>query len=322
MRTIIIGGTGMLGTAVAARLVQAGHEVTVVGRRPLMRTPGVTAVAGDVTVLDEAGLRSLVAGHDWIVYALGPDDRSRIESPADAYLAEHLVARTERVLAAARAEGLRAAVVLGSYFATKARTDPGFADRHPYVAARVAQADRAIAAGGDTLRVGVLEIGYVFGMPDGMVSQWKGMYYGLSRWAPIVPFPGGATTAVTSATVADAALAVLERGRHGGHYPVGDGDMTFRWFFDRFLRALGRTPRLVPLPRPLADVVGRAAVWWFRLRREGSALDMASVMADVMYADHRVDHAATREELGLVARDLGEAVDADVRHSYPRLRRP
>lgn len=320
MRTIIIGGTGMLGTAVAGRLVAAGHPVTVVGRAANTPLPGTTVVVADVSTLDAAGLRALAAGHDALVYALGPDDRSSIDPPADAFFAEHLVGRTERVLTAAREAGVTAAVVLSSYFATRARTDPGFAARHVYVAARVAQGERAIAAGGETVRVSVLEIPYVFGMPPGMRSQWRAMYYQPSRFAPVVPYPGGSTTAATSATVADAAGAALERGRHGARYPVGDGDMTFAWFFDRFLRALGRTSRTVPLPRPVADLVGLAAVAWLALRRESSGLDMRSVMGDVMYADHLVDHAATRAELGLVARDLGEAIDADVRHSYPHLR--
>lgn len=66
MRVFLTGGTGNVGEAAVARLVEHGHEVTVIGRRAEMNTPGATYRQCDI--LDYDLLESLVRGHDTIVH--------------------------------------------------------------------------------------------------------------------------------------------------------------------------------------------------------------------------------------------------------------
>ena len=69
MRTVLTGGTGLIGRAAVAALVDAGHEVAMVARtgaeRDVVARLGVAALPGDV--LDLASLESAYAGADAVV---------------------------------------------------------------------------------------------------------------------------------------------------------------------------------------------------------------------------------------------------------------
>ena len=66
MKVLVTGGTGSVGRAIVERLVQAGWDVLVVGRRAEVQTPGARYAACDVTRFEE--LAAHVAGRDAIVH--------------------------------------------------------------------------------------------------------------------------------------------------------------------------------------------------------------------------------------------------------------
>ena len=70
MKVALIGASGNVGSRLLAELLNRGHEVTGVVRRPEKLPPrdGLTAKRGDIN--DEAGLPSLLAGHDAIISAV------------------------------------------------------------------------------------------------------------------------------------------------------------------------------------------------------------------------------------------------------------
>lgn len=317
MRTVVVGGTGFLGSAVAERLAAAGHEVVAAGRTPPAGPlpTGVRFVRLDVNAAADTELTGAFDGADGVVHALGPDDRSPLHHPVEAYLARELVGRTVKVAHAARVGGVRRLVVLGSYFAALERLRPGFAAPHPYVRARLAQHAAAVAAGGDDLTVCTVEIPFVFGCQPGRVSQWAGLY-ALLRRLPVIPCPDGGTTAVTRDTVADAVAAALERGRPGAGYPVGDGDLDWRRWIAVAADELGLRRRIVRVPRPLTAAASRALMAWIRLTRQASGL-APDRLADLLHSRLHVDHAATRAELGLPRRALEPAIRASVRAGHP-----
>lgn len=69
MRIVVIGDTGMSGSAIAAELIRRGHEVTGLssGRSGAPAPEGVEH--RDVDVFDDRALRSAIAGHDALVSA-------------------------------------------------------------------------------------------------------------------------------------------------------------------------------------------------------------------------------------------------------------
>lgn len=66
MKILITGGTGSVGRETTRRLVAAGHDVLVVGRRPEMAVPGAQYAACDVTQFTD--LREKMAGREAVVH--------------------------------------------------------------------------------------------------------------------------------------------------------------------------------------------------------------------------------------------------------------
>lgn len=92
----LIGASGRGGSRILKELSDRGHHVTAIARNPdrISALPGVKAVKGDV--FDEAGLASLLRGHDAVVSAV------------------HFTASDAKTLiGAVRASGVRRYVVMG-----------------------------------------------------------------------------------------------------------------------------------------------------------------------------------------------------------------
>jgi putative NADH-flavin reductase len=70
MTIALIGATGHIGSRILAELVARGHMVTAIVRNPekVPALPGVTALKGDV--YDQAGLATLLAGHEAAISAV------------------------------------------------------------------------------------------------------------------------------------------------------------------------------------------------------------------------------------------------------------
>lgn len=331
MRVMVLGATGLLGHATVGELLDAGHTVTALSRRPPRaahpRLDECHEMHVDVEAIDDDELRDRLEGHDAIAYALGPDDRAGVPPPASAYFEARLVCTTERVFRAAASAGVGAAVLFGSYFTAWERHRPGFSARHPYAAARLRQSERAVAAGGvsasggDGMRVSVLEIPCVFGAAPGVEVVWRRTVYDRVRRSRVVLWPDGATTTCTDRTVARAAVAAVERGEHGARYPVGDTDLEWNELLTIALAELGRTPPIVRAPRWLAEFAARRLGRSLARRGEASGIDPEQVMRDVMYARILTDHAHTRARLGIPRDDVLDASRRSVRASYPEARR-
>jgi putative NADH-flavin reductase len=72
MRLFVLGGTGMIGSALIERAVDRDHEVTALVRSPqkLQASPRLAVRAGDPT--DAGTLRAALPGHDAVLSMLGP----------------------------------------------------------------------------------------------------------------------------------------------------------------------------------------------------------------------------------------------------------
>lgn len=332
MRTIILGGTGLLGQHAAVAALARGDSVTLVARRlgdllPGLKRPdgtlaeGVRFVAGDVVAATAADLAALVSGHDALIYALGPDDREPSPRPAAAYFQRLLVEQTERVIAAARVAGVRRAVLCGSYFATWDRLHPelGFASRHCYVRARIDQAARAVVAGGggDAVAVCVVEIPYVFGAVPGQVPMWKEWLFDRLLAMPVVCYPKGGTAVVTARQVGQALAAASAVGVHDARYPLADENLSWTGLLALILPLLGKSSRVITVPRFLAETTARRL--GRELARDGleSGIDPNHLMRDVMYQQMFIEGSASVAALGYQRGGVPAAIAEAVAASYP-----
>jgi putative NADH-flavin reductase len=70
MKVAVIGATGTVGSRLTDELIERGHDVTGIVRRPdqAKQRAGLTLVQGDVT--DPAALAKLVAGHGAVIHSV------------------------------------------------------------------------------------------------------------------------------------------------------------------------------------------------------------------------------------------------------------
>ena len=76
MRTMVIGGTGLLGYHSVNHLLANGHDVTVLALPPAPEGVFPDSVAielGNLGEMSDSDLDAVMAGHDWLVFAAGTD---------------------------------------------------------------------------------------------------------------------------------------------------------------------------------------------------------------------------------------------------------
>jgi dihydroflavonol-4-reductase len=112
MRVLVVGGSGLLGSATAELAKARGHDVTVLARNP--PADGSPFLNIDVYGLAKDAWPAVLTGFDTVVYAMGKDDREAQPRPAyTAFAADHVVT-CGAMATAAREVGVRRFVCFGS----------------------------------------------------------------------------------------------------------------------------------------------------------------------------------------------------------------
>lgn len=273
MRVFLTGGTGLLGSHVAERLVREGHEVRALVRpgsdARFLSELGCRLCTGDVT--DPESLARGVAEADGVVHAAaivvsdaGGEEYERVN-----------VGGTENVLRVAADRGLRrvvhvssvavyggAAAIRGGGIDETAPRDTPLPPGEVYARSKRA-AERVVwefAARAPTPEVVVVRPDVVYGERDRaviprVVRALKGpaaFLIGTGRRALPLVYAGN---------VADGIVRALSRPGVGGraYNLTRDFPITQRQFFGYAVRALGRRPVFVPVPYPLAYALAWAA---------------------------------------------------------------
>lgn len=170
MRVFVTGGTGYIGSAVVAALLQAEHKVTGLSRShesdTVLRRLGVEPVRGALG--ETRKLVPFMAQHDVLVH-LAIDDE--LGPPADA---EAIDAMLEAV---AQAGGPRQVVYTSGVWALGASATPAAEDTpadHPAAAAawRTPHERRVLEAATESLATAVVRPGMVYGGKGGLVSPF------------------------------------------------------------------------------------------------------------------------------------------------------
>lgn len=168
MTVLVTGATGLVGTRLLPRLVEAGIEVRALVRRGKPLPAGVTAVEGDL--LDTASLSAAVAGVDAIVHLAG-----LLRTQDAKQIWEVNLEGTRNLIDAAKANAPGARFILAStslvYNADSPRPSLESDDVAPardYPASKVA-AEKLLRESG--LNWTVLRYGFVYGDNDGHIGQ-------------------------------------------------------------------------------------------------------------------------------------------------------
>ncbi len=288
---MIIGGTGLLGYHAGLELLRRGYQVTALALPDIELEDWfpeqIPVIHCDIFSISNEELSKHLDGFYSLVYAIGPDDRSVPDAPADVFFEEKLVQASARVFEAARLAGIRRAVLLGSYFDYFHRKWPHLKldKKHPYIRARIQQAKAVLAASGSEMETMILELPYIFGSMPGRMPLWKEVF--LDRLLVMNPvfYPDGGSSMICVENVAEAIAGAIAHGEAGARYPIGDLDMRWKEMFAIMFAALGVRRRFIHVPYWLASLAGR--ILMFQLRRKGKepGLHLGHVFKDIISRD-------------------------------------
>jgi dihydroflavonol-4-reductase len=312
MRILLTGGTGFLGSRICIRLIEEGHEVTVLRRATSdiggLAGRGVKYILGDVT--DPEAVIRAVESQEIVIHAAALVGYA----PTKAHDAVN-EGGTQNIVTACRRLGVERLIHVSSVAAIgipENRWRPADEDfafnlegsglRYHISKRRAEQVvAQAAAQGLDAVIVNPSSINGPHGerfrggeLPDGV------------RRRPFVPCFSGGTNVVHVDDVVDGVLAALHRGRAGERYILGGEDLTWREMAGIAADLLGVRRVLVPVP---AVVTGVAA--WMRRAIEPLTRDPPRLTYDVHFCANRFLYYDSRKaagELGFKARPYAEII--------------
>ena len=241
MKLAITGGTGFVGSHLIDAALAAGHEVTALTRRDQSGRPLLTWVGGDLG--DRAALDRLVAGAEAVIHVAG------VINAADAAGFEHgNVAGTRAMLGAATAAGVRRFVHVSSL----AAREPGLSQ---YGASKARAEERVQSSGLDW---SIVRPPAVYGPGDKeMLELFK-----MARLGLMLMPPAGRVSVIHAGDLARLLLAFADAAAPPRTIVEPDDGRAGGWTHGELLRAIGRaigrSPRVVPIPGPLLRLAARA----------------------------------------------------------------
>jgi len=255
----ITGATGFLGSQVAPWLTARGHRVRAV--------PRAATAAERRAALDGCDVILDLAGRAHVILDPEPD-------PLAAYRQAN-VKRTREVLEAAAAAGCGTLVFASSVKAVGEHSTTPWTEETPprpvdaYGQSKL-EAEAMLAERGAALGVRTVSLRfplmYGLGMRANMLQLFRAVDRGL-------PLPLGSLRSQRSLLYAGNAAAALESaaqnsGVRGVYFVSDDHDLSAPDLVRAIAHALGRPPRLLPMPEPLLHLAGRVGdglAPWLRL---------------------------------------------------------
>lgn len=313
-RVLVTGATGFLGLHLAARLVEAGHEVVALCRNPdseaARQLPdAVTRVQGDV--LDAESVEKAAKDCSVVMHCAGKVSRD----PEDALLMHDVHVRgTQVVLDAAKKAGVKRCVYASTSGVVSVGTDPdhiGAEDddpptevvsRWPYYRTKLFAEQEALSRNDDGFEVVVVNPSLLLGPGDLHGSSTEDVRRALEHRMAITP--SGGVAFVDARDAADGMVLAMDKGRPGRRYVLNACNCPTRTFFARIARVAEVDGPIAALPNN--DTVRRLSRWVVRratdiLGEDDSLPDEHTV--DVAQHFWYVDASRAENELGWKPRD-------------------
>ena len=330
-KLMIVGGTGFLGYYTAKLALSKGYEVASISildddleNKDLDSwfPKEIKNTLLDVFEASEEELEKAMKGYDYMIYAVGPDDRYTPKAPSYDFFHYRLVECCAKVFRAADKAGVKKAVVYNSYFAYFDRRYPEMklAEKHVYIRCRVEQA-KLLNEQKKNMEVVVLELPYIFGSMEARMPIWRNVF--LDRYVnghKTVFFSKGGTTMIAVQHIAEAGIGALEYGKDGERYPIGDENRSFKWMLSYMSECKGVKKKIV-LPPTWMCVLGGKAIQ-NKDKKEGleGGLNFGLVMKEIMSIDMVIEPEVmdkVNAELHISRGGLEEAVKATMDRCYP-----
>lgn len=246
MNVLVAGGTGFIGKRIVGALLANGsHRVLAMTRAPgrAKSRAGVQYVQGDVT--DPASLSTATQGVDVVVHCVQFPNHP-VENPRKGWTYEKIDGEgTERMVAAAKQNGVKRFVYLGGAGTRPGRTEPWFRAKE--------RAERAITASG--MEYVILRPSWIYGPDDRSMNK----FVAFVTYLPVVPVIGSGQEQVQALAVEDvgtvAAAAVDEPAATNRVFELGSRPpLSMDEIIRTIMRVLGKQKPLVHQPAWLVKI--------------------------------------------------------------------
>lgn len=240
MKTLIVGGTGLVGAETARLMASKGHEVTLMSRNPTSN-PALAEfahIAHDY-IKDDISIETLNA-FDWLVFSAGADIRMLPEGESDEIFFKHANSvRVPHFFEQAAKSNISKAVYIGTFYPIVAAEK---IETSAYVRSRY-EADKALRAfSSPDFEIVCLNAPYIIGQFPGLdTPHLEGLTMfaaGKLEGVPLVA-PDGGVNHISSLSVAEAVLGGFMHGEAGRAYLIGDENLTWKEYFELFCEAVG-----------------------------------------------------------------------------------
>ncbi|WP_449192035.1 NAD-dependent epimerase/dehydratase family protein [Thauera sp.] len=245
MKTLVVGGTGLLGGHAALHLKAHGFDVTIASRTA-PKAPLLAALPFISIDYTKATAPSVLKGFDALLFCAGQDIRHvDLGQSLDEQWHERNTVAIPRFFAAARDAGMRRAVLLGSFYPQMA---PELIETIPYVRSRHLSDVGVRALNSARFEVVSVNapfmVGHVPGLPNPMFEAYVAYAKGQLPDVPVFG-PKGGTNFMSVGALSEALHQALLKGTPGKAYLVGDENLSFAEYFSLFFEAVGN-PQPVP----------------------------------------------------------------------------
>ena len=247
MKIVVAGGTGFLGRHIGKALIEAGHDVTVLGRSPdkvsmVPELRGANATKGDVT--DPASLRGRLEGADSVVQAVQFPNHP-IEVPRKGLTYDRYDRQgTVNMLAEAQRAGVGKFVYLSGAGADATSEKTWYRAK--------GLAERALITSG--IDYAIVRPSWAYGPEDRALNRIAQ----IARFSPVLPQLGSSGQRIQPVYVGDVALAVarvFERDAWNDIYEVGSREvMTMNEVGRTLLEVIGKDRPIVAVPTAFLKV--------------------------------------------------------------------
>jgi uncharacterized protein YbjT (DUF2867 family) len=228
MRVLVTGATGFVGPKVANTIVDAGHEVRVLERKPgSWSKAGIRcqeAVQGDMT--DPQSLRTAAAGRDVVVHLVA------IRQGRPEAFQQVMVEGTRSLIEAAKEAGVKRFVLMSALGTTEETKD-----LVPYYGAKWQQEKDLEASG---LEHVIIRPSFIFGLNGGILPTFRK----LAKLTPVTPITGSGQQRIQPIWIDDLAAyfaaAVDKPDAANRLFELGGPDaVSWNEFWERLKQALG-----------------------------------------------------------------------------------
>ncbi|KAJ4150012.1 hypothetical protein LMH87_010780 [Akanthomyces muscarius] len=252
MKTLIVGGTGLIGGHAALHLRSLGHSVTISGRtKPQTPSPLADFPLLLGNYLNADITKEQLSAFDTVIFAAGADIRHipASEKDHDAFLLRTNGQAVPAFAALARDAGVAQFIHIGSYYW---HAEPALVDTNTYMRSRKLESEGVVAMARPGFAATSLCPPFLVGdISPTVASPFAGelvqYFQGRLDLAESAPPGGVAFLTLRSLSQAIAGAIANREAVSGKVLAIGDENLTWAQYLDYFRRALGLGEEELPL---------------------------------------------------------------------------